>query len=168
MVAVPAHAAADMKQHLIEELQHGGNLRADDLGRMKMSRVQRIEHLPANGIPKRILVACDRVALHAEAEELALHRGKNRMFVIGSGEDFIQRTGHDLAVPNRIRTGVFVAVRHPEIHRAGLSRARRKRARNLKAALAVLHPETALFLIKAAQGKIPVHHGVRKIGRVKV
>ena len=168
MVAVPAYAAANVQQDLIEELQHGGNLRADDLGRVKMPCVQRIKRLAADGIAQRIFMACDRVALHAKAKELALHRGEHRLLVVIGREDFIQRLRHDFAALDGVHTRVLVSIRHPEVHRAGLPCARRKRARDLEAALAVLHPETALVRVKTAQRKIPVHHGMRKIRGVEV
>ena len=38
VVAVPAHAAADVQQDLVEVLEHGRDLVGDDLGRMDSGR----------------------------------------------------------------------------------------------------------------------------------
>ena len=72
VVAVPAHAAADVQQDLVEVHEHRRDLVRDDLGRMKMAGVQAEELLARDGIAEVELVRADDVALRADAEELAL------------------------------------------------------------------------------------------------
>ena len=81
MIAVPTHAAADMQQNLLHKLEHGGDLRADDLGGVKMSGIQRIEHAAADGITKRIFMASDRVTLDAKTEEAWLSTDASTFFL---------------------------------------------------------------------------------------
>ena len=50
MVAIPAHAAADMQQQFVEKNQQGGNFVCDRLGWVEMSAVEGQQDFPADGI----------------------------------------------------------------------------------------------------------------------
>ena len=50
VVAVPADAAADVQQDLVEVLEHGRDLVGDDLGRMVMAGVEAEELLARDGV----------------------------------------------------------------------------------------------------------------------
>ena len=72
VVAVPAHAAADVQQNLRHEAQHGGNLVRHVFGRVIMAGVEADELLVLHRVAQIELVHADGVAFRADAEELAL------------------------------------------------------------------------------------------------
>ena len=74
VVAVPAHAAADVQQDLRQEHQHRADLVGDRFGRMVVAGVERVEHLARHRVAEIELVRSDGVALAADAEQLAFDR----------------------------------------------------------------------------------------------
>ena len=99
MVAVPAHAPADVQQDLVEVHEHRRDLVRDDLGRMIMAGVEAEELLARDGIAEVKLVRADDVALRADAEELALDGVAVVPRVDRLGEDRVERLGEPLARP---------------------------------------------------------------------
>ena len=70
VIAIPAHAAAEVEQQAGDELQDRRDLIGDRLGGMEVAGIQAVELLPLGGVAEVKLVRADDVALAADAEEL--------------------------------------------------------------------------------------------------
>ena len=168
MVAVPAHAAGDVQQYVIHELQARGDLGADDLGGMEVARVQR-DHLAAGeGVAHHQLVGADGVALKAQREQLALNALEYELLVDLLGKDLVEGVDHAGAGGGGVGGDVLVAVGHPVVDDAGLAQLAAEFRADLAAALAVLNPEFAGLVVRAGEREAVVDHGMAEIGGVEV
>ena len=136
---------------------------------MEVARVQGVAQAVLDGVAQGILVAGHGVALHANAEQLALQAAEH--VVLGDGlvgEDLIQGRGHAVAIALGVHAGVLVAVGHPVVDGAGLAQLLGEGLADLAAALAVLDPELAHVRLGAGQGEVAVHHRMGEVGGVEV
>ena len=115
-----------------------------------MAGVQREQDLPADGVAEVELVRAGRVALRADAEELGLD-GVDVVFRVDLLlEDGVERLGQALARAAAVGGRVLHAVRNPEVGEAGVAEGLADRRADLAAADAVLDPELADGLVRAA------------------
>src|SRR5436190_11740852 len=73
VVAVPAHAAADVQQNLRQVEEHAGDLVGDALGGMEMAGVETEQLLARDGVAEVEFVRADGATLRADAEEFSFH-----------------------------------------------------------------------------------------------
>jgi len=91
VVAVPAHAAADVECNLRQIEEHGGDLVGDALGGMVVAGVERDEDLAADGIAQVELVRADHVGFRADAEQFAFDGVEIQLRIDLRGKHFVQR-----------------------------------------------------------------------------
>ena len=107
VVRVPAHGARDVERDLVGEEQHRRDLVRDVLAEVEVAAVEEAEHVVLRGVVHVELVRADGVALHADAEELALDRHLDERAVVVGREDFVERLlvdrargrGHSIRLP---------------------------------------------------------------------
>ncbi len=143
MVAVPAHAAADVQQDLVEVQEHGRDLVGDDLGRVVVAGVEAQQLLARDGVAEVELVRADDVALRADAEQLALDGVAVVLRVDRLGEDRVERLGQPLARPLAVDGRVLRAVGDPDVGDAGRAQRLADRGADPAAGDAVIDPELA-------------------------
>ena len=152
VVAVPADAAADVQQDLVQVHEHGRDLVRDDLGRMVVAGVEAQELLAREGIAEVELVRADDVALRADAEQLALDGVAVVLGVDRLGEDRVQRFGEPLARSFAVDGPVLGAVGDPDVGHAGGAQGLADRGADAPAGDAVIDPEPADGLDRGGPG----------------
>ena len=149
MIAVPAHRAGDVQGDLREEGQQCRDFVADHLGGVIVAVVHQGDALiPVHGgVAQGKFRAAYGIALHADAEHLALHAGLDLIEVKGLGENFVD--GLLVAQPGAQPVGgdVLEAVARPDVHGTDLPQLLRQILRDAHAGPAVLDPEAAGFLV---------------------
>ncbi len=115
VVAVPAHAAADVQQQFGHVQQHRRDLVGNRFRRVEMAGIQAEQRLIFNGVPQIKFVRAHHIALRADAKELAL----NGVEVVGGierpGEDLVQRILQALTRAKAVNGRVFVAIGNPDV-----------------------------------------------------
>lgn len=129
VVAVPAHAARHVKQQVRHEEQQRRDLVGDVLRGMKMPRVEAVADPVLHREAEIELVRAGGVALHADAEELALDRVEVERPVHVGREDRLQRLQQAATGRGAISRRVLVAVGYPDVGDGG----RAERAAELRA-----------------------------------
>jgi hypothetical protein len=168
VVAVPAHAAADVQQDLRGEREDRTDLVRDRLGRVVVARVEREEDLPRERVRQVELVRADRVTLHADPEQLALDRVAVAGRVDRHGEDLVERLDQACARPAAVDRRVLHAVRDPEVRDAGLAERPAHRLGDRPARDPVLDPEVADALVGVGEREVVGGLRVREVRRVEV
>ena len=72
VIGIPAHRARDMEQNLVQKTQGRRNLVGDTFGGMEVAGIQAEQRLARGRIGQIEIVGAGRIALRADAEELAL------------------------------------------------------------------------------------------------
>jgi len=167
VVAVPANAAGHVEQQVRHELQNRADLGGDDLGRVEVAGVQRVQDAAGQRVGQHELVGAHGVALDAQPEELGFHRVLFHIH-LARGKNRVQRLQH--ARPGRGGVGghVLISVWHPEVDGGGLAQRLSERRGDLAAALAVLDPEVPDAFVRAGQCEAALGLRVREVGRVEV
>ncbi len=169
MVAVPAHAAADVEQQPGHVEQHGGDLVGDHLGGVEVACVEAEQHVaPAGRVAQVELVRADHVALGAEAKEFGLDRVVAEPAVNLGGHDRVERLAQQAARGEPVDRGVLEAVGDPDIAHAGRAERAAEVLGDAPAGDAVLDPEAAHVGVGAGQGEAVLRERVREAGRVEV
>ncbi len=143
MIAVPAHAAADMEEQLRAEGEHGGDLIGDGLGGMEVAGVEADHQAIRERVTEVELVGADHEGLAAEAEELALHRVAQMRGVVLHVVDLIEGGLQERAVAGRLHRQFLRAVGNPEVVHRRRAELLPHRRGDRAAALDVLDPEGA-------------------------
>ena len=103
------------------------------------------------GVAQGELRRADGVALHTDAEHLALDAGLDLVEIIRLGQDLVDGLLIAHSRPEAVGRNVLEAVARPDIHRAGLTQLVCQILRNAHARLAVVNPEAPRGLIGRAQ-----------------
>lgn len=153
MVAVPAHWAGDVQGDLREEGQQRRDFVADHLGGVIVAVVHQGDAFAGihGGVAQGELCTAHGVALHADAEHLALHAGLDLGKVKWLRENFVDGFLITHARPEAVSGNVLEAVARPDVHGTDLPQLLRQILRDAHAGPAVLDPEAAGFLVGGAE-----------------
>ena len=132
-----------------------------------MPRIQKAADARLRRVILIKFVAADRVAFHADAEHLALHRGDHPLFIV-IRQNFVEGFFQAQTGSQPIRGNVLIAVGNPDIDETGTSHRLAQLRRDFQTSLAVVHPEFAGGFVRRREGKTVFHLGMRKKRRVKV
>ena len=158
-----------MQGNLREEAQQRRDFVADYLGGVIVAVVHEGDALTPvhGGVVQGELRAAHGVALHADAEHLALHAGLDLGKVKGLGENFVDGLLVAQPGPQTVGRNVLEAVACPDVHGTNLPQLLRQILGNARAGLAVLHPKVPGFLVGRAQRQ-RITLGVGEEGGVEV
>lgn len=169
VVGVPPHGARNVQRDFREKRQQRGYFIAHQLGRMIVPVVHERDAAVRvqGGIAQGKLRAAHGVALHPDAEHLALHTGLDLGKVERLGQYLVdgRPVPHSRAQP--VGGNVLKPVPGPDVHRADLPQLLRQILADTDTRLAMLHPKAAGFLIGRGQGQ-RVAPGMREKRRVKI
>jgi hypothetical protein len=168
MVTVPAHAAADVQQDLIEPRQHGGQLVGHNFRRMKMARIEAQQLAVAERVAEVEFVRTHHVALGAEAEELAFDRIALLLRIHRLGKNRVERFGKPLPRTSAVDRRILGAVGNPDVRHARRAQRPAQRRTDAPANDAMLNPETANGRIAMSQGKTVGRLGMSEEGWIEV
>ena len=151
MVTVPAHAAADMEQDFVNELEDGRDFVREVFRGMEMAGVEAVEELVFDGVGEVEFVRADDIALRADAEEFALHGVEVEFAVHGHGENLVERGGEALAGRLAVVGHVLRAIGNPDIRDHRRAELLGDLGADLSTGDAVLDPELADFFIRMGE-----------------
>ncbi len=168
MIAVPAHAAADVEEHLVKEGEYRAEFVGDDLGRMVVPRVESEEESVLDRVGEVELVGADHATLRADAEELRLHGVEEVRGVHVGGKDLVEGLAEPLTVRLSVHGGILESVGNPEIADARSAQLTPHEGPDLTAHDPVLDPEAADALVRVREGKAVRRLRVRKKSPVEI
>ena len=168
MVAIPAHASADMEKEPRDVEHDGRNLVGDGFGGVEVTGVEAEEGLVLDGVAEVEFVGADDIAFGAEPEELALDGIEVMGGIDRWGEDGVEGVFEALARGEAVGGGILKAVGDPDIGHAGGAEFLPEVGSDLAAADAVIDPELPDVGIDMGEGEAVVSLGVGEEGGVEI
>ena len=168
VVAVPAHAAADVQQNLRQKLEHARNLVSDGFRGMEMAGVEAKQLAARDGVAEIEFVRANGATLRADAKEFRL----NGVEVVLGGqwllEDGVERGSEAFAGRLAIGGRVLETVGNPEVGHAGCAERLADRGADFARANAVCDPKLADGLVRVREGEAIGGLGMREASRIEV
>ena len=168
VVAVPAHAPADMQENLRHEAQHGGNLVRQAFRGVIMPGIKADEFLMFHRVAEVELVHADRIAFRADTEELAFNRIAVVLRIEPLLEDGVERFGEPLTRSAPVGGGVFHAVGNPDVGDGRRTQRLAHCRADLTAGLTMLNPKLTDAFVLMRQRKAAGGFGMRKACGIEV
>src|SRR5437762_2378687 len=141
MVAVPAHAAADVQQDLGQKLKNAGYLVADGFRGMEMASVEAEQLAPRDRVAEVKLVRTDGAAFRADAKEFSFDGVQVVFGREGLLEHGVERGGEAFARGLAVGGRVLEAVGDPDVGDARRAERPAHRRADFARATAVRNPE---------------------------
>ena len=133
-----------------------------------MAAVEEAEHVVLRGVVHVELVRADGVALHADAEELALDRDFDERAVVVGREDFVERLLVDRARRGAVGGDVLEAVGDPDVERGRRPHLAGEVLGDAEARDRVADPEPADLLVLGGERAAGRGERVGEVGGVEV